>query len=72
MAKTSPNYYAPLEIAGPMVITRDGKDVSPVVEGSAAFSWLLRHQGQSVEYALRYGGYSARPATPAEIETKES
>jgi hypothetical protein len=22
-----------------------------------AFGWLLRNQGQSVDYALRYGGY---------------
>lgn len=40
-------------------VHRDGEPVSPVLDSeNAAFGWLLRHQGQSVDYATRYGGYA--------------
>lgn len=40
-------------------VHRDGKPVSPTLESeNDAFVWLLRHQGQSVDYATRYGGYA--------------
>lgn len=39
-------------------VTRDGVPVSPVLDSeNAAFVWLLRHQGQSVDYATLHGGY---------------
>ena len=48
---------------GPMVVQRDGVDVSPVfAQQNDAFAWILRHQGQSVDYALQYGGYRVVPA----------
>lgn len=40
-----------------VIITHDGETVAEVEDGNAAFRWLLRHQGQSVDYALRWGGY---------------
>lgn len=44
-----------------VVVTRDGQDVSPVLaDENEAFSWLLRHQGQSVDWATRYEGYGFR------------
>lgn len=61
MARKQTSPYAPLNSPGPCVVTKDGKEVSPVLDnGDAAFSWILRHQGQSVEYALRWGGYSVK------------
>lgn len=61
MAEKKFSVYAALNIPGPCVVTRDGKEVSPVLDnGDAAWTWILRHQGQSVEYALRYGGYSVK------------
>ena len=40
-------------------VHRDGQPVSPLLaDRDAAFVWLLKHQGQSVDYATRYGGYA--------------
>ncbi len=39
----------------------DGKELA-VIEGRddiAVFAWLHRHQGNSVDYALLHGGYTA-------------
>ena len=48
---------------GPVVVRLDGAPVSPpLMSGKAAFAWLIDHQGQSVHYALTYGGYSVTPA----------
>ena len=54
--------YGRLErITGPCVVTRDGADVSPILESAnGAFSWLIRNQSQSVGYALTWGGYDVR------------
>lgn len=49
--------YPPLP-AGPVVVTLDGEPMTDVLDNADdAFVWLIRHQGQSVSYALRYGGY---------------
>ena len=49
------------------IIKRDGvelarvKDIDVDTEGempNAVFKWLLQHQGQSVYYACKWGGYS--------------
>ncbi len=41
------------------VVTQDGSQVSPALASEdEAWAWLLRHQGQSTDYALRYGGYA--------------
>lgn len=54
---------------GPVVVYQYGKRVSEVLEDSnAAFVWLLKHQGQSVEWALQNGGFSVRPAPEAASE----
>lgn len=40
-------------------VARDGYRVSPMFsDANDGFKWLLSHQGMSVDYALRYGGYS--------------
>lgn len=43
------------------VVTHDGETLKTFGVGdagaNAAFQWLLRHQGQSVSYAIKYGGY---------------
>lgn len=46
-------------------VRHDGAVIHAVTQAEAgdalpanlAFEWLLHHQGQSVDYALRYGGY---------------
>lgn len=42
------------------IISKDGKEVK-VFEHQTGdfepFKWLLNHQGQSVNYALKHGGY---------------
>jgi hypothetical protein len=42
----------------PVIVKQYGKQVAEVADDNAAFEWLLKHQGQSVSYALRHGGYS--------------
>lgn len=46
----------------PVTITRDGKPLVTVDGPNAAFRWLLRHQPQSVDWAIRYAGYAVNGA----------
>ncbi|MFA5712330.1 hypothetical protein [Mycolicibacterium sp.] len=49
-------------MTGQFQVTLDGEVVSPLLESeNAAFGWLHRHQGHSVDYATRYGGYKIEP-----------
>ena len=50
--------YATIPSHGPYVVTRDGAVISPTFNEGLfeAIGWLHRHQGQSVDYAIRYGG----------------
>lgn len=41
-----------------VIIKQDGKQVAEVADDNAALEWILKHQGQSVSYALRWAGYS--------------
>lgn len=49
-------------------VRRDGKvrrsfdTGDPVKDQNAAFEWLLKAQGQSVDWALRYEGWEIRDA----------
>jgi hypothetical protein len=61
------DYPNATDATGPVVVCRDGKRISKVMDAGHAFGWLLNHQGQSVSYALMYGGYSVRSATAEEI-----
>ncbi len=46
-------------------VTRDGEPVSPVLDSEGdAEVWLLRNQGQSIDYATRYGGYAIAAVAP--------
>lgn len=46
-------------------VTRDGEPVSPVLDSeSDAEAWLLRNQGQSIDYATRHGGYAIVAVAP--------
>jgi hypothetical protein len=47
-----------------VTITKDGKQVAEVEDDNAAVAWLLKHQGQSVHYALKYGGYRVIDEAP--------
>lgn len=38
-------------------ITRDGKRIADVADVNAAYGWLLRHQSQSVSWAIENEGY---------------
>jgi hypothetical protein len=45
-------------ISGLHYVSRDSKRVSPYfVNENGTFAWLLGHQGQSVDYATKWGGY---------------
>lgn len=37
--------------------------------GTKAFGWMLRNQGQSVDWALRYGGWSVKETDETGEET---
>jgi hypothetical protein len=51
-------------IVGLHYVARDGKKASPYfVNENLASQWLLRRQGQSVDYATRWGGYSFEVVT---------
>ena len=40
-------------------VFRDGKSISPVLDSeNSAWVWLQKHQGMSVDWALRYEGYT--------------
>lgn len=40
-------------------VYRDGEKVSDALESeSACFTWLLKHQAMSVDWALKHEGYS--------------
>lgn len=40
-------------------VSRDGKPISEKFDRHMdAFGWLLKHQGRSVDHAIKYGGYS--------------
>ena len=42
-------------------VKKDGRIVAECEDANAAFTWLLRHQGQSVHYATTYEGYAIVP-----------
>ncbi len=47
------------DLAKPWFVSRDGIRVSEYLESEdAAWVWVLKHQGMSVDWALRYSGYS--------------
>jgi uncharacterized membrane protein len=41
-----------------VVVTKDGEKISEAMSPDEAFAFVLDHQGQSYEYAMKYGGYS--------------
>lgn len=48
-------------------VYRDGEPQGPPLDThNAAFMYVLDHQGQSFDYATRYGGWEVRPADPAQ------
>lgn len=55
--------YDALNWPGPLYVTCDGRVVARVADSEAAFQWILKHQGQSVGWALAHG-YGVRPAPP--------
>jgi hypothetical protein len=47
----------------PTLVTRDGEVLAALGTEDEAWMWLQRHQGQSVDWAVRYEGY--RVVVPA-------
>lgn len=46
-------------------VARDGKPVSEEFDTETkAYHWLLRHQPQSIDWAIRYEGYSIQALDP--------
>lgn len=45
------------------IVWKDGVPLKEVDDENAAFAFVLKHQGQSVDYALKHGGYSVGPAS---------
>lgn len=48
----------------PTLVTRDGETIAVRPNANDAFAWLLRHQGQSVDYATTYAGYAFADPEP--------
>lgn len=46
-------------------VSQDGDLLATLNTEDEAYQWLLKHQGQSTEYALRYGGYAITAVTTA-------
>lgn len=44
-------------------VSRDGQLLATFNSEDEAFHWLLKHQGQSTDYAIRYGGYAITAVT---------
>jgi hypothetical protein len=42
-------------------VCRDGVALTDAMPENDAFAWLLHHQGQSVDWACKYEGYSIEP-----------
>jgi hypothetical protein len=40
------------------VVTRDGKPLASLASEDDAHAWLLRYQGQSTDWAMKYEGYA--------------
>lgn len=51
-----------------VIISRDGKPLAEVEDSNAAFEWLLKHQPQSVDWAIRYEGYRITGSDGKELE----
>lgn len=49
---------------GKVVVTRDGQPLAIRDDENAAFAWLLKHQGQSVDWATTYEGYALEEIQP--------
>lgn len=41
-----------------MLIKRDGTQIAEVADSNEAFVWILKHQNNSVAYALIWDGYT--------------
>ena len=53
-----------------VVVTKDGKEISEPMTPDEAFHFVLDHQGQSYEYAMKSGGYDLKLLSV--VPTKES
>lgn len=45
-------------------VTKDGEVRASGLTENEAFVWLLKHQGQSVAFAIEHGGWDIVPETP--------
>lgn len=52
-----------------VIIKRDGKQIAEVADSNAAFAWLLKHQSMSVDWAIKYEGWTVHDGeTGAELD----
>lgn len=62
VARTQVSYHREC-VKGFWYVTQDGKQVSPFYPTEAlADLWVQQHQGQSNDYAYKYGGYALKQA----------
>ncbi|NDL58622.1 CBS domain-containing protein [Phytoactinopolyspora mesophila] len=54
------------------VIKRDGKIVATLSEGDSLLSWFVRNTSQSMDYELRYGGYSVEEVSEGEYPRRNA
>lgn len=43
------------------IVTRDGNALTQPMTENDCWSWILRHQPMSVDWAMRYEGYAITP-----------
>lgn len=63
MTDTYPVTRGPVT-TGLFAVKHDGKPIVGPLDENGAFAFLLHHQGQSVSYALTYGGYTIEEIQP--------
>ncbi len=54
-----------------VIVTKDGEHISEEMSPDEAFKFVLEHQGQSYEYAMKQGGYSLKLVATKTDETNE-
>lgn len=54
-----------------VIVTKDGNRISEPMSPSDAFAFVLKHQGQSYEYAMKVGGYGLEYEITTDTEEDE-
>jgi len=54
-----------------LIIKKDGEIKAEVKDENEAFVWLLKHQGQSVDFAIKHNGWTVTDETGKQLWTKK-